>query len=793
MTRPGALATILSTMLCIATTAPDHALAQNTAALNVILIDDANRPMADALVELSATPSSASGSKKAAAATITLPCNSRGECAETELPPGRYAVTIRSASVNAMLTDAIELAAGKTLRLIIRVAGTTAAAIVSLGTIRITPTGMLSTGSAPSVELNPQTLAQRGAQNLAQSLALQSGVTLNRPNGSAPSLPVSIILRGSDPKETIVQIDGHPINNSNTGDFDVSLLDPSAFSTVQVLYGLSPASLIGANTEGGTVNFHTLEPTRTPHGLVRYTFGSFATHGYTVATTGSANRLGYAVELHSYNQQGEVAAYPVIDAATGQRATLGSGSTGNSALVKFRYTVGLDGMFEASVLALGSQHNLSAALSTPVNPSAASPGAPFTSYAGSDRNNLNTFYDGDIRLPLGPRENRGEPPAFVTVRHMTSFGRQNVNGLASGLTEYLLNDADLINDNSVEYERLLPDADLALVAQFESERLTTPEQFGAASPTQTQNSRYFLARYLWSGGSRLQYVASAYYSHFSTSGTSISPRAGVVWTPNVHTVMRASIGSGFQAPLLTEKIISSPLPPPDADGLINIGNPALKADYTTEYELDGEQVLGNGAGAATGELDLYRVNQRDDDLTFIPGGASPSSPKLSYPVNITNSVWQGAALKLNLPLDDGLSTAMSYNINQTYPLALPAALNASAGNLVPFQQFQNIPMHRATLSLQQQARALYWTIEMAYEGVNNDLNEPPFGLVNANVTYTFSHTDVALSANNLTALYARKFTLAGVGVPYAGLTGPIPTDAYPLQAPSLSMTLTQRW
>src|SRR5579872_1929193 len=428
--------------------------------LDISLIDEADRPIAGAVVDLNSP-----------LAGRMLRCDNHGRCGADDIQPGTYELVIRTDSISAALNEPLVFVAGKSYRMLIRVIGTRAVVITTLGTVRITPIGTLSASSAPNVELNAQTLAQYGNQSLVQSLAQQPEVTLNRPTGGAPGLPASIIIRGSDPKETIIQVDGQPINNSSTGDFDVSLLDPSAFSKVQILYGLAPASLVGANTEGGTINFHTLEPTNIPHGMLGYLVGSFVTNGYTLAATGTADKFGYALDLHSYNQQGEVHNYPVRDSQTGVLQTLGSGRSGSSMLEKLRYTLGMNGMVEVSVLSFGANDDLSAPLSTPTNPSNVQPGAPFTSFAGSERSTVSTFYNADLRLPLGPSSDQSSPSAFITARHLTSSSRQIVTGPANGLSEYLLDSTDSLNDNSLEYEHLLPSADLALVARSEERRV----------------------------------------------------------------------------------------------------------------------------------------------------------------------------------------------------------------------------------------------------------------------------------------------------------------------------------
>ena len=391
----------------------------------------------------------------------------------------------------------------------------------------------------------------------------------------------------------------------------------------------------------------------------------------------------------------------------------------------------------------------------------------------------------------GGRTTRQDAPSFLTARYSQSDARQTVTGPAQGLSEYLLDSTDLLHNASLQYERLLPNGDLTLAAWAQGENLTVPDDTGQPDdPAQTNHT--FAVRYIWNGGTHLEYTAAAYLSTFSTFGTSFDPRGSLVWRPRPQTVVRASIGTGFQAPTLLETIVPSPLPPPGPNGLINVGNPNLTADHTTEYELDLEHSFGDSAQAMSSELDLYHVAQRNDDLLYIPGGASPENPKLSYPVNIADSIWQGLAVHVDAPLGGGIVAQAMYNINRGYPLALPPAFAASAGNLVPGQQFQGVPLHRATFSLQERGR-LSWLLGMSYEGINNDLSQPQFATVEASVKYTIRHTTVVLAANNLTDVYSGRFTLAGAGLSYPGATGPIPTDAYQLQVPALTVTLTQNW
>ena len=97
------------------------------------------------------------------------------------------------------------------------------------------------------------------------------------------------------------------MNNGNTGDFDLSLIDPAALQEVQVVYGIAPSSLIGPNTIGGGVNIVTLQPSSTPHALAaRSSAARTARTAEPLQSTGTDGRFGYAFSLHAVSSSGSV-------------------------------------------------------------------------------------------------------------------------------------------------------------------------------------------------------------------------------------------------------------------------------------------------------------------------------------------------------------------------------------------------------------------------------------------------------------------------------------------------------
>ncbi|MBV9403126.1 MAG: TonB-dependent receptor, partial [Candidatus Eremiobacteraeota bacterium] len=235
--------------------------------------------------------------------TVTRSATKRDGTFSTTLAPGEYRLSASAIGFRPITRGFVVETSPVALTLQLSPAS---GSLIEIGRVGINSTTTLSTSSNVAVELNPQLAALRGVERVSDMLAQEIGVTAVRPNGGSPTLPFLVALRGPDPSETLIDIDGHEVNNSNTGDFDLSLFDPSDLSGVELLYGIAPSSLVGPNTIGGAINLRTLEPTTDPHGLLRTSIGSYNTFASTIEATGTQDRLGYAFSLHRLTSQGEL-------------------------------------------------------------------------------------------------------------------------------------------------------------------------------------------------------------------------------------------------------------------------------------------------------------------------------------------------------------------------------------------------------------------------------------------------------------------------------------------------------
>ncbi len=751
----GALGAMLA-LACVATPVS----AASPGSIQGIVEDNQGRPIADAHVV-------ARSARVALGATSTVD----GAFRIAAIPQGEYALEATARGYARLAGQIVNVRDGAVAVVDLVMTPQSATGMATLGRVTVNGSRALSTASAPTADLDPQDLAGRGVEQLSEVLGEQVALTLTRQLGGAPGLPQSASIRGPDPSETVIDIDGHQVNDSNTGDFDLELLDPSEFSNIQVVYGVGPSSLVGANTQGGAINFRTIEPTSADQGLLRLSAGSFGAFGETAQTTGTDGAFGYALSWHHYTTQGEVHDFRVVDATTGLPFVIGSGINAVSSLAKIRYSLdGGLGFAELTYRDTAASRDVSAALTTPVDPVQSSPGSLFNASPGAAVLTNAPAFGLDLQLPVGPHDASGASNATVIARHLSSTSSESTPNIDPALNPYLIDQRDRIGDDSIEYDRYGDEATFTFEGDVRTEQLTAPIVLAPGPPTQSQTQRSFVAREVWSPTAHLNYTVAAYASRYDTFGSDIDPRVAIVWTPSGDRVVRFSVGSGFRAPLLAERAF----------------NPTLTAERTTEYELGYESKLGIGGGAATGVLNLYRTDLRDPIFfTVAPNGA------LTFLKNLGRVVYQGAELRLNAPLGDKTSVAVAYGIDIAYPLDNPFAFDPAAPNVVAGQQFQSITPHKATLALTHLFSAFSADLDAAYEASNNELNRPAYLLLNASIARKVGHAQVALGVENLTDQFDDRFTLPGAGTPYPTPTGPVPTDAFSLQGRTVTLTLTQ--
>jgi outer membrane cobalamin receptor len=714
------------------------------------------------------------------------------------VPAGAYRVTIESPGYAAAQTDVV-VHEGERIEAALEPLGT--GRLREIGRVTVDGRLAVTRTTVPSRTVSRAELDALGYDHVVDALAGIPSVTLTRPDGGTASATTVVSLRGPDPSETRISLDGQPLNNANTGDLDLASFPSLLLAGLDVSEGLGPDDRGGADTIGGEINLISLRPTATPQRSLRFSAGSFGRTSAEVNATGRVSRFGYALALGSAQSAGYVHDYPVTlqvpDPSGGTTAVatrVGSATSLATGLVNLSYDLSPRSTLRLRSLTLDGRRDEGAAQTAPADPANDSPGAFFVgsgpeTSAESFRATLAT-----LTLPLGAGT---LAISSGLSSNATAITRTLPDAGASSPYDFSL--TDRLATEKVEWARAIGAATFALGAQVRSETLTSPDQFVA---TQREHATQTWLRASTDLGPRVHAGASVVSSHWSSFGTSTDGRVGISYEDATGGTLRFAAGTGFRAPLLAE-LYSLPVTAlvPDVNCVGANGNPRERAEHATEYELG----YGKRFGTTTVDATVYRTNLRDPIENFYPLGTTcpfdaagnPISTVVAqaFPVNVGNVVYQGGSLRLAHRFGPWFATA-EYGVNAAYPTTLPdvvAANPTSGSDLVVGQQFAGIPIQEFSLGLRYARAGLHGAANLTAKSANNELAQGRFATLDAAVGKTWRHVDLTLAGTNLTNAVSGRFTRLGLGTPYP-LPGtmPAPRDALVLEPAAFRVILTIR-
>lgn len=735
-------------------------------------------------------------------------------------PPGSY---LLSASAQGYVPVTIGLPLNHDVHIDVAMESLDSPRLRQIGTVTVDGRLQPIRGTLPSIDLTRQDFERMGDARIVDGLEALPSVTFSRPTGGSDAAIAVVSLRGPDPSEALDTLDGQLLNDGNTGDLDLSRFPVAAFSAVDVTEGLGPEDAEGSNTFGGAIDFVSLQPTHSPQYAWSLSGGSFGRSELWANATGTQGKLGYAGALDDQNEAGFVRQTVALYQATPLGSTpppavptaLGSSSASHLGLANLTWTFSQNANLNARVFALGDNRDLSSSLNgIDGNPS----DATFGRFIGPGEQGLAQTiraYMLDGQLPLGA--------GILTASLSASDNNIAING-QDYTTPYNVNHADHRYNASLVWQRTFATSQLAVGGYTRYEDLTfgAPVGAGPAQPTLGQTINSYDVRGGMEAGPRLRLDGGLFASRYTSFGSNVDGRFGAIYDADVHTAVRFSVGTGFRAPLLIERyLFPATQLVQDANGVfVGQGNPHEQPEHATLYELGASHEFSE---ASTLDVSLYRTNLRNPIEVFYPldATAPPPGPDclnpnntpahpfpqcFSYTSNVGNAVYQGAEVRFATRLaPQHLFLNALYGLNVAYPKNLTAAVSnpTSGGSLVNGSQFLGIPQQQGSLEVDWANAGWHAAAAAIFRGKNNELNQPPFGILNALVGRTLGpHVDLSLSGTNLFNAAAGRFTVFGGGVPYRGVVGqeprltpiygPLPTDAYSIEPAGLRLILTVR-
>jgi len=653
-------------------------------------------------------------------------------------------------------------------------------------------------GTIPSVDVTRSQFDALGYDRVIEGLQDLPGATFTRPDGGAASAIAVVSLRGPDPSESLVALDGQLLNDGNTGDLDLSRLPVAAFSAVDVTEGLGPEDSNGSNTFGGAINFVSLRPTKDPHEAVSFSGGSFGQSESWANATGTVGRFGYAAALDDQNETGFVnqaeQLYSSTNSACAPCATqLGSSVTARTALGTATWTFSQNSDVTARVFLLGDRRDQSSALNG-IDDNASDIGTPqYGAFAGPG----NQTFAQDIRAyQIRARSVLGA--GELTADFSESDNDVAIQG-GSG-SPYDVDHIDHRYNGGLTWQRVFDTSQFAVggYTRYESllfgapsSQTSTPLTAFQAQPLLGQSIDVLYARGGFEPVAKLRLDGGVFESRYTSFGSNLDGRFGAIYAIDPSTSLRFSLGTGFRAPLLFERYrFPYDQLPLDANNVfIGQGSPNEHPEHATEYELGASHEFSS---RATLDVSFYQTNLRDPIEIFYPFAAAtlagangkplcaansyqnPIPACVSFNSNVGNAVYQGAEVRFTQRLAPHLLATARYGLNIAYPKDLNAQFSnpTSGGSLVDNEQFLGIPQQQGSLELEYDGSSWHAAGSGTARGNDNELNQGPFAIFNALVGRHFgSGIDLSLSGTNLTNAVAGAFTRLGAGEPYRGVGG----------------------
>lgn len=698
---------------------------------------------------------------------------------------GRIVVTANG--FGAMTIDRIDLHDGTAIDVMLEPLAP--GSLRTIGSVVVDGMLALRHDAIPYLALSRATIDSLGMQRVPDALAQISSLTLPRPDSGAASAVSVAALRGPDPSETLIALDGQVLNNASTGSLDLSQFPISPFRSIEITEGLGPEDASGSNTIGGEINLRSLAPTRAPHAFVAVTYGALGTFSVVANATGSDRHLGYALALGNATSDGPITSRPATFASVAGTTTserLGGAVATRTALVTTTWDFTQRASLRVRYFTIGNIRDQSAALNGVL---------PDGTFSGPGRANVTQGLRAIAisgRMPIGS--------GTLTASYEGSGTTSTYDG-GPTMSPYDTSSNDRLGTYAIGYARSGPVVDFSVGGFTRNESLAIERPLAYM---QNEHSSAYFARAAVHVTSKLRVLGAISHARYSTFGVSTDGRLGAVLDLDGRSDLRASIGTGFRAPLLGERYVTplaelaAGLPGSvDANCVAANGNANEKAEHVTEYELG----YGRRFGATTvTDLTLYRTNLRGPiEIAYPLEAACPANAPGSMvagqamPINIGNAVYQGGSFRLARGFG-ALFAHLDYGINVAYPLDLPQSVaNPSSGaNLVTHHQFEGIPVHVVSLGAEYRRSGNHVALAATYRGRNNELNAGAYAIVDGAFGKQIGALDYTVGITNLTNANAAPFTKIGTGVPYPGGSGPLATNRYALQPAAISLIISLR-
>lgn len=249
----------------------------------------------------------------------TLVSDGRGAFTFGALAAGVYSVSVAKPGFDRLSRADVVVTAGARAGVDVTLIPSSFSSLQTIGRVTSNANGKIAinTTTAAAQTISTQAFLDQGQTQVTKLLEETPGVSMtsvaagggaNRASEGAPVYPQ---LRGALHYETESLIDGHPVSVGSIGTFNPLLVLPGLLDSIEVVKGPGAMPTEVNYAIGGTVNYRTLEPTRTPVTSVDLDVDRYGGVDTTLRATGSLadHKVDYAFGYATLGSPGPLQNY----------------------------------------------------------------------------------------------------------------------------------------------------------------------------------------------------------------------------------------------------------------------------------------------------------------------------------------------------------------------------------------------------------------------------------------------------------------------------------------------------
>lgn len=727
---------------------------------------------------------------------------SNGKVIFTDSPPGVYSARIIKSGYAPITTASFEVVSGQVVSVAVTLA--VQSGPKTLGTIVVT-----SQASISSTNISQDSPIRKLSTNLNDALNKLAGVSVGSDSASDDA-PETISLEGHDPSQTQVMLDGIPLNGPGSAG-DLRMISSDLFGGASVSFNPVAGAL------GGSVNYRTLEPTRTWQFGATQMFGNLGNADTLLSMQGTSGDIGvaYLHAIRGSDNQLDGARY--VDTSGFDYVHQAGNETGGD-LIKLRANIGgaqsIAGMFVSSN---GFNDALCTTQTGPI-PCGYGPGnsnyrhlaleslsdtafvgatavqfSLFGTQTNATRDLLSQYVDG-VYSPFGTNTTGSSRGATLSAqlpsreRHTLSIqattSSNTVSSVALVPSETFFGNAQ----GSSSYSSLSLDDSIR-----SNDRLTLGEHIGIASANHRGYSLLAGVHAQWNPS---QVDAFAGNVDFGNNGAG-PPRFGVLSDPtqlSFNCQSGTAYGSG----------------PGDEPG--NQTAFSARATWQHDWPRVGDLSLSLYRQVQNDVLLNAQVNGTAFPPNYFPPGYftqigqifesaggcdepattfQPNDLYLSVPVSGVQEVYEGIQLQGDFNLTKTLAAEPFYSTQVVKPITDDSRLTNVYSSIISGSQLPGVPLHQAGVTFDYRAfnSPLEILADARYNSPDNRQFLPGYVTADAGLEYDFTHGSLSVSESNIFDKFGYAFASSSyaVGPPTVGV-GALPVIARPLAPRTLQVT-----